>query len=217
MEPKYRYSATPHAFSTYTAEQQKCGLCGNVRSGYSQPFRGGWAGSGPFPHRGGHWYESITFVCEECMLAGRLREIRSPTNTGNNTALMSQLAALQPSLSYREREVLAGTRTGELVYATPTLLTWERVAWPAHCGDYCRFLKEVGKPELSELATDGNGQAFFAAHALGIQEPAQASEVWAEMRQDRPTSSRSDSPVVVCLFQCLSCGEHMIYWDRDPE
>lgn len=219
MEPSYRYFAAPHQFSTYTPDAQQCGLCGNVRPGYSQPFRGGWVDSGPYRYRHARGYrlETIPFVCEECMLAGRLREIRSTTNTGNNAALLSQLEALQPRLSYRERVARAGTRTGELVYATPTLLTYETFAWPVHCGDYCRFLKMVGQPDLDDLAQDGDGQAFFEAHAASIQDSTQAREVWAKIRQDRPQHALPDSSVDVCLFQCLTCGEYIIHWDQDPE
>lgn len=203
MEPTYRYFVLPHDFSNYTAEPHSCGLCGNERPGYEGLF---------VATRGD---DDIEYVCEECMAAGRLREIGASTNEGDHKALREQIAALHVDLSAEDQEALVAARTDELEHATPTAITWQVFFWPAHCGDYCRFLKEVGKPELNELAPDGDGLNFFRSHNEDAMDEEHAREVWEAVREDRPVNGKNAYSLGVFLFQCLTCGEYVIHWDTD--
>lgn len=200
MEPTYRYFSTPHEFSTWTPQPHRCDLCGRERPGYEGPFHG--AGD-------------VNFVCEECMMAGRLKDVNCTTNDPDANALRQQLQAPGTELGDKKIEETIRERTDALVYATPHLVTWQDFFWPAHCGDYCRFLKEVGQPELNELAPDGDGLTFFRTHADNIQDEAHAREVWEDIREDSPTNGENAYPMGVFLFQCLGCGEHVIHWDME--
>jgi uncharacterized protein CbrC (UPF0167 family) len=122
---------------------------------------------------------------------------------------------LRPGLSAAERDRIAHERTVEVEARTPSLQTWQDFDWPAHCGDYCRYIKEIGQPELAALALDGDGPAYLAAHASDISDIEHAREVWEGIRPDAPTDISESYSVGVYLFSCLICGEHIVMWDCD--
>jgi len=195
----FRYFEYPHEYSTYHTAPDRCTICGQSRPGYAGPFYG---------------LRDLELVCENCLTIGRLQDFGLSTNKGDIGALRSQLRE-RLQLSEAEREEIAREHTAELEHRTPQLVTWQSFFWLAHCGDYCRFIKEVGQPELSRLAPDGNGPAFFAAHARGISDLAHALEVWEGIRPDVPQDGATAYSVGVYLFQCLTCGEPALLWDCD--
>ncbi|HEY7349312.1 MAG TPA: CbrC family protein [Ktedonobacterales bacterium] len=198
--PSYRYFTLPHQFSTYRPEPQRCELCDRSLPGYEGPFFG---------------KREVAFVCEECLVSGRLIEAELFTNRGDTAALEQQLAHLQPELTSQTRQVLAQEQTRELEQRTPHLVTWQDFLWPVHCGEYCRFLKEIGQPGLNRLAPDGRGMVFFAEHALWMEGLAHAEEVWPGVRPDIPEDGQVAYAIGVYLFQCQHCHEAVLLWDAD--
>lgn len=196
----FRYFEHHHQFSTYREDPDQCDLCGRSGPGYDGPFYG---------------LLDIDFVCEECLAVGRLAAIDIATNQGDVAALRDQLRILHPQSGDGERDQLARDRTAELEHQTPHLVTWQDFFWPAHCGDYCRFIKEVGQPELARLSPDGDGPAFLATHASDITDIDHAREVWADVRLDTPLDGHLAYPLSVYLFRCLTCGEYVLLWDCD--
>lgn len=199
MPPQYRYFTHPHRFSTFRSEPDVCGICGIERFGYGGPFYG--------PD------DEIDFVCEECLGSGRLAELDSSTNSGDHVTLERQLRQLQSHLDEEAFQALVAERTAELEQRTPLLITWQDFYWPAHCGDYCRHVKEVGTPDLERLAPDGDGLSFFASHARDIDDIEHAREIWPGIRADSPESGKIAYDVGVYLFECLTCGERVLLWD----
>jgi uncharacterized protein CbrC (UPF0167 family) len=199
MAPTFRYFDHPHQFSTYRSEPESCSICGTERSGYGGPFYG--------------YDDETDFVCEECLASGRLAEHRLWTNSGDQAALERQLRNLQPPLDEEALQALKSERTDELERRTPEVMTWQDFNWPAHCGDYCRFVKEVGIPDLERLAPDGDGLRFFASHCEDIENIEHAREVWPGIRPDSPESGALAYDVGVYLFECLTCGETVLLWD----
>ncbi|MFI5273075.1 MAG: CbrC family protein [Ktedonobacterales bacterium] len=110
---------------------------------------------------------------------------------------------------------IAAEPTAELEQRTPHLVTWQDFFWPAHCGDYCRFLKEVGQPEIERLATVGGGIAFLAAHCPDIADRQYAMEIWQAIRHDTPAGNSIAYAVSVHWFRCLVCDESVLLWDCD--
>jgi len=197
----FHYFQHPHKFSTYTGEEQYCDLCKQVRPGYKGPFYG---------------RERIEFVCEECLVHGRLADVGVTMNEGDVVSLRRQLGDMYPDFSQEQIQELVQQRTAELEYRTPHVVTWQDFRWPAHCGDYCRFIKEVGKPELNQLAPDANGQGFFAEHLREeYRSTTNVPDVWGAIRPDSPEDNSIAYSVGVYLFQCLLCQEHVILWDCD--
>jgi len=194
----FTYFRQPHEFSTYKSEPQTCEVCKMVGLGYSGPFYG---------------EKDIEFVCEECLLSGKLAEVGVFANSGNVRSLREQLEKLHSEFDENQVKDLVERRNSELEHRTPNIVTWQDFEWPAHCGDYCCFIKEVGKPELDSLASNGDGQSFFAEHLIdgGVN----IADIWQSIRPDEPKDNTVAYSVGVYLFQCLHCDEYMIFWDCD--
>ena len=195
----FRYLQNPHRFSTYSERPQACALCGETKPGYRGPFYG----SG-----------NAEFVCEGCLAAGKLAEQGLAANDGDVASLRRQLHDLNPALDEERCERLVRERTTKLEQRTPHLVTWQDFGWPAHCGDYMRFIAEVGQPDLSALAQDGDGQSFLATHLHEqYREQMPTAELWLSIRPDSPRENTNAYTVGVWLFQCLHCGTYVILWD----
>jgi uncharacterized protein len=196
-----RYFERPHEFSTYREEPRQCDLCGRERAGYDGgAFRGG---------------RDVEHVCEECLATSRLEAWDLTSNEGDIRALREQLRALNPNLADEECERIARERTVELEYRTPGIVTWQDWFWPAHCGDYCSYVKEIGRPEIAQLTPDGDGLSFFTTHCPDVSDSQHARDVWESIRPDVPINARNAYSVGAYLFRCLVCGEAVIRWDCD--
>ena len=193
----FSYFAEPHVWSTYASEPAVCKACGRRAPGYRGPFYG---------------IDDVDFVCEDCLASGALQRLGQTTNDPDGGALRQQLTKLQTELSDSERERVVGERTDELQYRTPPLVTWQDWFWPAHCGDYCRFLKEAGKLDLERLAAPQSGRSFLASH-LGDAADTDLDYLWQCIRPDSPKDGSVPYDVGLWLFQCLACGDHVLVWD----
>lgn len=202
MGSKFRYFERPHDFSTYHAEPQYCDLCRRSHAGYDGPF------CGP--------KSDVEFICERCLASGRLAERDLTTcNGGDIAALRRQLAELHPDLDEEQRAALISARNVELESRTPNPLTWQDFLWPAHCSDYCVFVKEVGAPDIISLAGDEDPVAFLARHLRETTRAEEAREVWGSIRPDSPQKSGAAYSVGVYLFRCLHCDASILIWDCD--
>lgn len=201
MGTDFRYFERPHDFSTYQAEPHRCDLCGRERPGYTDPFYGD--------------DDQVEFVCEECLASGRLAERDLTTNEGDHAALKRQLAEQQPDLNVEQQAALSDARTAELETRTPDMVTWQDFFWPAHCGDYCRYVKEVGAPDIVRLAGDQDPITFLAEHLRDPMHDSEAREVWESIRPDSPQDGRTAYSVGVYLFRCLHCETPVLIWDCD--
>ncbi len=200
QESRFRYFLLPHAFSTYRHDPpHPCDFCGRTRPGYGEPFYGPG---------------DEDFICEECLIAGRLAERGLTTNSGDQKALSEQLRALHPGAGPERIEELIRARTAELEERTPHIVSWQDWDWPAHCGDYARFEGEVGQPDLVRLAPDGDGQRFFLDHLYDFRESTDP-DTWGSIRPDPPTDLSVSYSTAVYLFRCLHCGEYLTIWDCD--
>jgi len=191
----FRYFADPHHFGLYSKEPQTCGLCGEERPVYEGPYYG---------------IEEVEFVCEECLVGGKLAEHDLTTNEGELRTLVEQLTERLPGESPEQITEMARQRKAELEQRTPHLSTWQDFFWPAHCGDYCQYLKVVGKKDLLQLAPDSDGKRFLAKHVEH-----DVDGLWEHMRADSPYNADLNYSPEFFLFRCLECGEYVLYWDCD--
>jgi uncharacterized protein CbrC (UPF0167 family) len=198
MEPDsiaFRYFRSPHHFSTYTAEPQACYFCGEARPGYEGPFIG---------------EADIRFVCEPCLNDGRLADAGAAANDGNWDKLYQQLEDIHYRLHDEEIQMLAEPRRAELEQRTPPLASWQDWPWPAHCGDFCEYVKEAGQPDLLAVASPEGQPRLF-----GAQDDAKFREWWSRIRPDSPADNSKPYSPGVYLFQCLHCKTFVVEWDMD--
>lgn len=191
----YRYFRSPHHFSTYTTEAQRCYFCGETRPGYEGPYLG---------------EADIRFVCEPCLAAGRLADANAAANDGDWDKLYQQLEDIHYRLHDEEIQMLAEPRRAELEQRTPPLPAWQDWPWPAHCGDFCVYIKEAGQPDLLAVASPEGQPRLF-----GLKDDAAFREWWRGIRPDSPEDNATPHPVTVYLFQCLECGQFVVTWDAE--
>ncbi len=207
MEHQYRYFRDPHHFSSYQAAPERCDICGKSRAGY-----------------GGVYYgenEDVEFVCEECIIAGRLVEKEQFTNTGNVDLVGEQLLKLNPEWSAEQIASAADERLLELQTRTPGIITWQDTDFPVHCGDFCCFLKYAGRPDYKAISSLRDGyDAWFASMDFPNYKPSsidqQAKYLWEKcLRDDTPKDGETACSAEFYLFQCLACGTYITEWDQD--
>jgi uncharacterized protein CbrC (UPF0167 family) len=90
-------------------------------------------------------------------------------------------------------------------------VTWQDYSWPVHCGDYCCFIKEAGKPDLLSIAPEGKMHLLFDISAVDDN----FKYLWEGVRPDSPKDNSTAYSVGVYLFQCLSCKAHIVLYDSD--
>lgn len=191
----FRYHRDPHNFSTYSQEPQICALCGNDAPGYQGPF---------------HSRKEIDFVCEECLVNGKLAEYDATTNEGDLRTLRKELREKHPNVSELEVDRLMQVADDELSHRTPLVITWQDFFWPVHCADYCCFIKEAGKPDLLNIAPEDQ------VHLLFNDNNDESFREWFEaIRPDSPKNNSVAYSIGVYLFQCLHCQKYMVLWDAD--
>lgn len=194
-EVRYTYFLHPHEFSTYTHEPHTCDLCGKEQAGYRGPFYG---------------VNEIEFVCESCLAHGKLAEVDAFTNEGHVALLQEQLQEMHPNLSEADLKRIVNDRNVELVHKTPHVVTWQDFFWPAHCGDYCCFLKEAGKADLNPIAPEGRVHLLFEDL---LEEDFEY--LWNAVRPDSPADNSVAYSLGVYLFQCLHCQKYIVLHDYD--
>lgn len=207
MEHQYRYFRDPHHFSSYQTTPERCDICGETRPGY-----------------GGVYYgisEDVDFVCEPCMIGGRIAEKGQQTNDGNIELVGEQLQRRHPEWSAEQIAATAAERLLELQTRTPGMITWQDTDFPVHCGDFCCFLKNAGRPDYKAISELHDGyNAWFASMDFSgykLSEVAeQAKFLWEEcLRDDSPKDGETASSAEFYLFQCLVCGTYITLWDQE--
>jgi uncharacterized protein CbrC (UPF0167 family) len=198
MNQIYRYFAEPHLFSTYRQVAQICDICHCEALGYAGPFYGSY---------------ELEFVCEPCLLTGRLAEYGCSTNSPDTVGLSQNLRRMYPALSDGQFRLMSEQRTEELVTRTPHAVTWQDFDWPSHCEDYCRYLKEIGKRDIAELTHGGDGKYFMRTHLQQVHHDDEVDWIWEVLRPDVPRNGEIAYDIGVYLFQCLTCSEYVILWD----
>lgn len=195
----FRYLLAPETLARGRTDPQPCVTCGAESAPAFQVIEESDEG----------WGWNQYFVCEPCLRAGRLEERGLDMNYADHLELVRQLAL--SGLPHAEQEQLARERTREVSCATPTLPTWQRHAWPAHCGDYFGFISQVVKEDVVAAAANGDGLDFFRRHVFR-RGPASEDE-W--VTQTWKHGFYPQGFVHAYLWRCLHCGEHLITWDHD--
>ncbi len=203
QEITHRYFRRPHQFSNFLLEPRRCDLCGVIRHVYRMVLHGD-----PEATKG------IRHVCDQCLSSGVLVERNLELNEGNIGALREQLSALHPDYSAEGIEVIARPLSVEVNQRTPHPSTWQHFFWPAHCGDYCRYEREAGKPDLLALAGDRDVITFIEdCLQENDRSMTDTHDLWESLRPDSPKGITPAYDIGVYLFQCLTCDQYILLWD----
>lgn len=201
--PPFQYFHNPHGSSDYSNEKQKCNICGNNKPGY----------------KGGVVYgindvcQELKFICEDCIVAGKLRKNGCSNNEGNLKVL---LAKLQEKNSEPKDEIkqIAEKRTNEIECCTPHVSSWQGFTWLVHCADYCCFIGEMGKKELNALSIEENGREFLDLVIFNPEEDKyELDEIWESLPDNLPQKRWGENNFL--LFQCLHCGRYLRIIDSE--
>ncbi|HEY7091932.1 MAG TPA: CbrC family protein [Ktedonobacterales bacterium] len=201
----YRYFRLPHQFSHFLPEPRRCDICVVIRGVYRMVLYGDPEAK-----------EGVRHVCDQCLSGGALVERTLELNEGDIGALREQLSALHPGYSADEIEAIARPLGVEVQQRTPAPSTWQHFFWPAHCGDYCRYEREVGKPDLLALAGDRDVLAFIAGSLYNRDHTdAHAQTIWDNICPGSPKGIEPAYDMGVYLFQCLVCDRFLLLWDAN--
>lgn len=173
-----------------------CVACGQMRPGYG------------FINVHEHGYDEH-HVCEDCLVTGRLAELGLRVNEGDIEGLRYQLAGLRPDLTSEEREKLAVERTSEVEERTPRPNIHNLFTWPAHCGDYGVYDRQVFADDLNQLAYDGDGKEFLATHLHHDYRDIDEEFI------DNVWEDKLSGFMRFYLWQCLQCSEYFLTYDSD--
>jgi uncharacterized protein CbrC (UPF0167 family) len=185
--------AAPAAYSTWS-DDAECHFCG-AEGAFESPFLG---------------EEEIDAVCDECLAEGKLAEIGLSTNQGDSVALRTQLASKR--LPMHEAEALLDEQLRQVEQLTPAWVSWQDQLWPAHCGQFARYVKVMGRDDVLERCAD-KPPADWLAEALHDPEDADMEALWGEMRPGSPTDQSEAYSTEFYLFECRVCGHEMVMWD----
>ena len=156
------------------------------------------------------WWRDLEFVCEDCLIQERLSELNTVTNDCDVEALKLQIAQLCSGYTEQEVEKFSQEKSFEIIYRTPRIQTWQDYLWPAHCGDYCKFIKEVGQSELLQIA-----KLEEIKDLLAIEDETDFRFIWESIRKDIPVDNSTAYDIGIYLFQCLHCNEYVVLWDEN--
>ncbi len=163
-------------------EPADCVVCGLLRPGYG------------FLQECEVGYDEL-HVCEPCLIGGRLEEVDLCIN-----------AADMPRV---EREAIINERTAEIEQRTPQPNVLNLFTWPAHCGDYCVYHRQVDADDLNRLAADHDGKTFLIAHLHG--DDADVDEEFINSVWDDDLKGF----IRFYLWRCTRCLAYRITWDSD--
>lgn len=195
----YPYFADPENFSTWSDHPQECNLCGEEKPGFEGPFYG---------------EDEIEFICEDCLERGEIVEIGATTNDGDMESLREQLTEMQSNLNEEQVAREVEKKFAALAEQTPPMATHTSLLWPAHCGDFCVYVKEVGRKDLEVNGPGGDSLGFLQMHFLQTDQHQDPEKIHATMRPESTENNHISHSPAVYLFRCRTCNEPFVLSDE---
>lgn len=198
----YKYFKYPARYAVFTEAAQPCDICKKEEVCLDATSFFG--------------EKEIEAVCENCLRAGRLKEIGSCTIDADVEILVSQLQTLHPDWAWEDILKDAKIKTDELEICTPPVVSWQDWKYPAADGDYCQFIGFAGKSDFEKLAPNGDGKAFFASTLYDtFAEDTDVDAIWNAMTENKiKTVAQSNNYfLLVYLFKSVSTDTYISLWD----
>ena len=169
---KFRYFRDPDNFAFKTDSEIECSVCGKL---------GVWFDAGGF-----YGIDEIECICEECLAAGKLKDLEIEANEASKG-------------SPEEAE--------EIIYATPALPTWQDRIWPYVDGNYCVFERIASKEDFDSK------DEFKASFPSKVAEHSDLDWIWEILPDKRVKNYRQGGDVTVYLFS--NNGKKYCKWDAN--
>jgi uncharacterized protein CbrC (UPF0167 family) len=204
LDQKFKYFLYPEQFAYILKGEQECDICHKVCKCFDASTYYG--------------EEEYNAFCFECVSKGCLEEVDATAIDPGIKSLRDQIIEKNPMMANGEIEKLVMVKTKELSFFTPMFPSWQDFLWPAHCGDYCQFIRLAGQADFNELALDGNGKEFFRNTLQeDLKNNTNIDDIWVDLKKDSVngiTDNDNWSPMAY-IFRCLQCGEYITRWDCD--
>lgn len=197
----FKYFRKPKVLGGLLKEKHNCGICGyKTKCFEGESFYG----------------EAIVdAVCYRCLKDGKLEGTGIFANDADVEALFDQMLALNPDKPKAELLIEAKSKINEIELRTPPILSWDDWKFPALDGDFCEFISFTSKPELNELAEDGDGKRFLMEHLRIDEENLINPEiVWYQLSDTKINVIEQTNHNCLCyLFQSKVTGKYLVIWD----
>ena len=156
---KFKYFRDPDNFAYRTQLDAKCSICGSI---------GIW-----FDASGLYGVKEIECICDNCLAAGKLKELDIETNEATNG-------------SKEEME--------EIMYATPSLPTWQDSIWPYVNGQYPVFERIASKEDFDDK------QEFQSSFSTEVVDNSDLDWLWETLPEKKINKYQDGGDVTVYLF-----------------
>lgn len=200
----FKYFLHPERFAIWLEVPTPCSLCGLEKRCFDgKTFQGS---------------EPMTAICEDCLLAGKMRDVDTYACEGDIEELQRQLHDRKPDKSTKAVSLRAGEITDDLERTTPPIFTHQNWYWPCAGSDYCAFLGYGSKSLFNRLAPDGDGLDFFLNTLYyTVEDLSDVDELWEESLPDLPITSLAAAKELETLFYVFVSQKKdkvVTVWDR---
>lgn len=90
----------------------------------------------------------------------------------------------------------------ELCHRTPGYCGWQQEYWLSHCGDFCAFIGYVSWNDIVKMGISNEIKKNYDQQSIGF--------TFEDIK-----SYMGNGSMQGYLFQCIKCGEYLIYADCD--
>ena len=170
---KFKYFRDPDNFAYKIKEVSNCSLCDKI---------GLW-----FDARGFYGINEIECICDECLLAGRLKELEIETNDAQDG-------------SSEDIETI--------IYKTPPLPTWQDRDWLFINNSYCIFEKIASKTDFESK------EEFQASFSESDKNDSDLDWLW-EVLPDKQITNHEDGNYDVSVYLFTCDGRKHCTWDAN--
>lgn len=170
---KFKYFRDPDNLAFRVDTALPCSICG---------AEGIWFDGGGF-----YGANEIDRICDDCLAAGKLKELEIETNDASEGAL-------------EEIETI--------IYKTPPLPTWQDTAWPYVDGSYCVFERMASKEDFV------NKDEFQNSFSEEDKEHSDLDWLWEVLPEKRINNHQEGNFNVSVYLFTLGEKKHCI-WDAN--
>jgi len=168
---KFKYFRDPDNFAYKTEKAKECSICQNV---------GIWFDASCF-----YGENEIESICDDCLLAGKLKELGIETNE---------------AFDGEDEDIET------ITYKTPVLPTWQGREWPFVDGQYCIFERMASKEDFA------NKDEFINSFLEDDRNTTELDWLW-ENLTDKRIRNHQEGNFNVSVYLFTLDGKKVCTWD----